>query len=86
MKIIRKVQEIWNRHKIEWEIPLPSSVTLTLSLHILEIGSAHRLTERNIWVKFNEHLFKGSADMERTRNRRLNPMNMKCGLDLASAI
>ena len=57
-------------------------MTLTLSLHTLEIGSAHRLTERNILVKFNEHLFKGSADMERTRNRRVNPMNMKCDLDL----
>ena len=38
--------------------------------------SAHRLTERNIWVKFNENRPKGSGDMERKqksygRNDRL---------------
>ena len=27
---------------------------------------AHRLTERNIWVKFNENRSKGTGDMERT--------------------
>ena len=36
-----------------------------LSLHSLVIGSAH-LTERNIWVKFNENHSKGSGEMEWT--------------------
>ena len=31
------------------------------------MGSAHRLTEANIWPKFNENLSKGSGDMVRTR-------------------
>ena len=30
------------------------------------MGSAHRLTERNIQVKFNENRPKGSGDIERT--------------------
>ena len=28
---------------------------------------AHRLTKRNIYVKFNENRSKGSGDIERTR-------------------
>ena len=31
--------------------------------------SANRLTERNIWVKFNENRPKDSGDMKRTRNK-----------------
>ena len=56
-------------------------MTLTLSLCSLVIGSAHRLTERNIWVKFNE---KGSGDMEWTRIEGICPMTLKCDLDLES--
>ena len=43
------------------------TLTLTLSLCIRVIGSAHRLTERNIWVKFDKNRPKASRDMERTR-------------------
>ena len=32
-----------------------------------DICSAHRLTKRNICVKFNENRSKGYGDMERTR-------------------
>ena len=42
---------------------------LTLSLCSRVIGSAHRLTERNIWVKFNENAQR-VQDMEQTRNSR----------------
>ena len=41
----------------------------------------HRLTERNIWVKFNENQPKGSGDMEKTRNSRVNPLTVTCDLD-----
>ena len=50
------------------------SVTLTLSLCSQVIGSANHLTERNIWLKFNENRPNGSGDMEKTRNSRVNPM------------
>ena len=36
------------------------TVTLTLGLRSRVIGSAHRLTDRNIWVKFNENHSKDS--------------------------
>ena len=45
------------------------------------IGSAHRLTERNNLVKFNENQPKGSGDMEMTRNSRVNPLTLTCKLD-----
>ena len=32
------------------------------------MGSAHCLTKKYIWVKFNENRLKGSGDMEQTRN------------------
>ena len=44
--------------KCDLDLCLPSRV----------IGSAYCLTERDIWVKFNENHLKGSGDMERTRN------------------
>ena len=46
--------------------------------------SAHYLTERNIWVKFNENHPKGSGDMERTLNLRVNPLTLTCDIDLKS--
>ena len=46
--------------------------------------SAHGLTERNIWVKFNVNPSKASEDMERARNSRVYPMTLKCDLDLES--
>ena len=47
--------------------------------------SAHRLTLRNIRVKININLSKGSGDMERTQNSRVNHMTLKCDLDIESA-
>ena len=44
--------------------------------------SPHWLTERNVWVKFKENRPKGSGDMERTQNSRVNPLT--CDLDLES--
>ena len=44
------------------------------------IGSAHGLTERNIWVKFNENRWRGSGDMEWTQNLRVNPLTLTCDL------
>ena len=49
-------------------------MTLTLILQSLVIGSKHCLTERNIWVKFNENPPKGSSDMEGTPNSWVNPL------------
>ena len=45
---------------------------------------AHWVTERNIWVKFNENRPKGSGDIERTQNSRVNPLTLTCDLDLES--
>ena len=47
-------------------------VTLTLSLRSRVIGSAHGLTERNIWVKLNKNRLKGSGGKERTGNSMVN--------------
>ena len=49
------------------------------------MGSAYRLTERNIWEKFNENRWKDSRDMEWTQHSMVNPMILKCDLDLESA-
>ena len=48
------------------------------------IGSAHHLTERNIWVKFNENCSKGFGRYGADTNWRVNPMTLKCDLDLES--
>ena len=48
--------------------------------------SAHRLTERNIWVKINENRPKGSGDMKRTRNLRVNPLTLTRDLDIESRL
>ena len=42
-------------------------LTLTCDAGSWFTCSAHRVTERNILVKFNENRSKGSGDMERTR-------------------
>ena len=63
-------QETWSWHEIEGQIPWRWSVTLALSLRTSVIGSANRLTEKNIWVKFNENRLKGSGDMAPTQNWR----------------
>ena len=39
---------------------------LDLDLRSRVMISAHRLTEKNIWMKFTENLAKSSGDMERT--------------------
>ena len=41
-------------------------MTLSLSLGNSVVYSAYRLTERNIWLKFNENCSKLSGAMERT--------------------
>ena len=38
--------------------------------------SAHHLTKRNIRVKCHENRSKGSGDMERTRNSRVNLLTL----------
>ena len=48
------------------------------------MGSAHSLTERSFLVNFNENRSKGSGDMFLTRNQRVNPMTLKCELDIES--
>ena len=55
-------------------------MTSTLSLCSRVIGSANYLTKKNIWVKFNENRLKGSGDMERTRNSRVNPLTLTLSL------
>ena len=55
-------------------------MTLILSLCSYVIGSAHDLPQSNIWVKFNENRPKGSGDMERTRNSRVNPLALTLSL------
>ena len=67
-----------------WKVIWPLSRTLTLSTHSQAMGSAHGLTERNIWVKLSENRSKGSGDMEGTRNPKVNPMTLKCDHDLKS--
>ena len=43
-------------------------------------SSAHCLTKRSIWVKFDENRHRGSGDMEQTRNSRVNPLTLTCDL------
>ena len=54
-------------------------MTLTLSLGSWVMCSIHRLTERKIWVKFNENRPQGSGDKARTRNSMVN--NLTCDLE-----
>ena len=44
--------------------------------------SAHCLTERNVWVKFNENRSKASGGMERTKNSRIYNLTLTCDIDL----
>ena len=48
----------------------------------LEFESAHHRTESDIWVKLTINRSKGSEDIERTQNWRVNPTTLKCDLDL----
>ena len=52
---------------------------MTLSLGSWVMCSAHRLTERNIWVMFNENRPKGFGGMERTRNSSVNHLTLNLG-------
>ena len=54
---------------------------LTLSLCSWVMGSTHCLTEKNIWVTFNENLPKGSGDMEQTQNLRVNHLTLTGDLE-----
>ena len=49
------------------------------------MDSADRLSLVNILFKFDENLFKGLGDMERTRNARLKHVTFNCDFDLGSA-
>ena len=59
-------------------------MTLTLSLCSQVIDFARYLTQRNIWVKFNENRLSGSEDVERTKYSRVNPLTLTCDLDFES--
>ena len=48
------------------------------------MGSAHCLTEINIWRKFIENHSKDSGDMEQTPNSKGKPMTLNCDIDLES--
>ena len=43
--------------------------------------SAHRLTERNILVKFNENFPKDSGDIEQTQNSMVNHLTFDLDLE-----
>ena len=73
MQIVQMVQEIWSGHKLRVN-HMTLKCDLDLESALLSQSSAHCLTKRNIRVKFNENRSKGSGDMERTRNLRVNPM------------
>ena len=55
---------------------------LVLSEHGWVMGSTHRLTEANIWSKFNENPSRGKGELERTRNSKLKLVTFNCDLDL----
>ena len=50
------------------------------------MSSADRLTQKTIWVKFYENRPKGSGDIERTQNSRVNHLTLTCDLDLESRV
>ena len=56
---------------------------LTLSLGGWVICFVHRLTKRNIRVKYYENRSKGSGDMEQKRNSRVNPLTLTVTLTLS---
>ena len=60
----------------------PWRLTLTLSLQTRFMGSAHCPTVTDIWVKLTINRSKGSENIERTQNWRVNPTTLKCDLDL----
>ena len=74
MKILPGLMEIWSGQEIQGSNLWPSIVTL--SRHGWVMGSAHRLTEGNIWPNFNENSSRGKGDMERTKNLRLQLMTL----------
>ena len=45
------------------------------------MGSAHCLTEINIWMKVDENRSKGSGDMEQTPYSRVKPMTLNCDFE-----
>ena len=68
IQILPGVKDVWKGHKTQGSKSWPSFMTLTLSRHGLVMGSAHHLTEANIWPKFNENPSRSNGDMERTQN------------------
>ena len=56
----------------------------TLSLHSGVMGSAHPLTEINIWEQFNENRSKDLEDMKWTPNSREKLMTLNCDLGIES--
>ena len=55
-------------------------MTLILSPQGRVMGSAHCLTEVNIWPKFRENPPRDKGDTERTQNSRLKPVTLNCDL------
>ena len=64
------------RTRIEGYITWLWPVTLTSSLGSWVMCSEHWLTERNIWVKFNESRLKGPGDMKPAQNSSINHMTL----------
>ena len=80
--LTRQSEWQWSGLKIQGSNWPPSIVTLTLSQHSWVMGSAHHLTEANIWLTFKENLSRGKGDMERTQNSGLKLVTFNCDLDL----
>ena len=84
MKIIWNIQEIWSGHKLKgkshdlevWTWPWVC-IAESWVLHTVSLWG-------NIWAKLNENHWKGSGDTEQARNSRVNPMTLKCDLNLES--
>ena len=66
-------------------IPLPSTVTLTLSLHGWVMGFVHFRTEVSIFSKCYENPSRGWGDMEHKRHLRPNFITCNCQIDLKFA-
>ena len=49
------------------------------------MGSAHHLTEANIYPTFKEKPSRGKGDIELTPNSRLKLVTFNCDLELKSA-
>jgi hypothetical protein len=85
MKLIPGVQKICTGHEIHGSNLQTPRVTLTLSQPGWNMSSAHRLDGLNISLKFHDIHFRGSEDMNRTRNTWFKSSNSTGDLDLEPA-